>query len=89
MSTATVTDLTLREPGAPEVRRVLYLFQHVPPPGAWLLAGVRALLIPRFVAARAAWMKGDRGQFRLACQPGMARRAVAGLFIIPLGETQP
>lgn len=82
MSEAIARDLTLREPSRAEVRRARYLFQHLPPPPeAWLLVGVRALPIERFVAASAAWMKGDIGQFRLACQPGVAWRIVAGPFI--------
>jgi hypothetical protein len=82
MNEFTALDLTLREPDAAEVKRVLYLFQHLPPPPeSWLLVGVRALPVQRFVAASAAWMKNGFGQFRLTCRPGVARHAVAALFI--------
>ena len=87
MSEAIATDLTLREPSALEIRRVLYLFQHLPPPReAWLLVAVRVSPIERFVAASAAWMKGDIVQFRLACQPGVPRRSVVGSFIGPIEQ---
>lgn len=82
MEEATAPDLTIREPSATEVTRALSLFQHLPPPPeAWLLVGVRTLPIQRFVAASAAWRKGEVGQFRLACRPGVARSVVAGPFI--------
>jgi hypothetical protein len=88
MNEAPARDLTLREPSAVEIRRVLYLFQHLPPPPeAWLLVGERVAPIRRFVAASAAWMKGGLGQFRLACQPGVARRAVAGPFLEHIEQT--
>jgi len=74
--------LTIREPSAAELARALSLFQHLPPPPeAWLLVAVRTLPIQRFVAASAAWRKGEVGQFRLACRPGVARPAVAAPFI--------
>jgi hypothetical protein len=87
MSEAAATDLTICEPSAFERGRVRSLFQHLPPPPeAWLLAGVRTVPVRRFVAASAAWMKGEIGQFRLACRPGVGRREVAGPFIFRLEQ---
>lgn len=87
MNEVTLANLTIREPCPPEIPRVRSLFQHLPPPPeAWLLVGQRTLPIPRFVAASAAWMKGEIGQFRLACRPGVERRAVAGSFVAQIEQ---
>jgi hypothetical protein len=86
-SNAGPPDLAIREPAPAEVERVLYLFHNVPlTPDARLLAAVRSRPVERFVAAAAWWSEGTVGRFQLACQPGVARAAVAGLLIDGLAE---
>ena len=87
MSNAGTPDPTIREPAPEEVERVLHLFRNVPlPPEARLLAAVRSRPVERFIAAAAWWPEGTVGRFQLACQPGVARAAVAGLLIHRLAE---
>src|ERR1035438_5604160 len=86
MSNAGTPDLAIREPAPEEVERVLHLFRSVPlPPEARLLAAVRSRPVERFIAAAAWWPEGTVGRFQLACQPGVARAAAAGLLIDRLG----
>jgi len=87
LSNAGIPDLAIREPAPEEVERVLHLFRNVPtPPEARLLAAVRSRPVERFIAAVAWWPEGTVGRFQLACQPGVARAAVAGPLIAELGE---
>ncbi len=86
-NSAGTSDLTIREPAPVEVERVLHLFRNVPlSPEARLMAAVRSRPIERFIAAAAWWPEGTVGRFQLACQPGVARSAVAGLLIDWLAE---
>jgi hypothetical protein len=79
--------LAIREPAPEEVERVLHLFRNVPLRSeARLLAAVRSRPVERFIAAGAWWPEGTVGRFELACQPGVARPAAAGLLIDRLAE---
>ena len=80
-------DLIVREPAQAELERVLYLFRKVPfSPETRLLAAVRSRPVERFVAALAWWPDGSIARFRLACQPGVDRAALAGRLIERLTE---
>jgi hypothetical protein len=74
--------LSLREPAPGETERIAHLFRNVPlPPAARILAAAKSRPIERFVAAVAWWPEGTVGHFQLACQPGVARAAVADLLL--------
>jgi hypothetical protein len=76
------TRLTVREPVAGEIERVLHLFGSIRwRRAARLLGAVRSQPIERFIAAAAWWQEGDLGLFRLACQPGVESDQGAGLLI--------
>jgi hypothetical protein len=80
-------DLAIREPAPEEVERALHLLRNVPlSPEARLMVAARSRPVARFIAAAAWWPEGTVGRFQIACQPGMARAAVAGLLIERLGE---
>ncbi len=82
MANTVSSDLAIREPAQTELERVLYLFHRTHLCAeARLLAAVRSRPIERFVAAAAWWPGGRVGLFKLACQPGENRAAVAGLLV--------
>jgi len=86
-SNAGLADSALGEPAPAEVGRVLHLFRNAPlSPEARLLALQRSQPIPRFIAAAAWWPEGTNARFQLACQPGIARAAVAGLLLDGLAD---
>lgn len=78
----------IREPAPAEVERVVHLFRNVRfNPQARFVAVVRSHPIERFIASAAWWSEGTVGRFQLACQPGVARAAVAGLLLDRLAES--
>lgn len=77
-----MNDLTLRAPTPAEVPRVRHLFRGASlPPQAQVLVAVRSRPVERFVAAIAGWTEGEFARFQWACQPGVARDAVAKRLI--------